>query len=511
MCGPKFCSMHINRAVEEFNQKLESDRKQGKRTLDSVRRVRHARPARARWPPRGRGRRRAACRCGRGARGRDRCGGGWWTRRAIRAARDPVLEELWTQATAGRRETSRASPTGKGEGARGARGGRPGGAHDGAPGDGLRAGAGGVRGAPVPGRGGARHGRRAGEAALDSAIDLAARPRRAIDPEDAAEMKAGCDSLLALADRPQGGARTPRQGDPRAPDARRSRLRRPARDPDRSRRALSCARMRYNSPALPLSSHSMNDPIDRSSLPSVYASEDYLVQLLAKAVAAKASDIHLKVGQPPGARIRGDIVYFRAEPLTPADTHFLATHIIRDDTVRLAARRSHGVRRGILGEGGRALPREHLPAARVARDRDAHDPVRHPDVRGARRADGVPAALREGARARARRRRGGEREELDDRRDDRPPEPDAGAPHRDGRGPNRVPPPRRQGERQPARGRHRHAQLRRRATRRAAAGPGRDPRRRDPRRRDDGHRAQGGGDGPPRPLVAPHARRDRAP
>jgi len=50
----------------------------------------------------------------------------------------------------------------------------------------------------------------------------------------------------------------------------------------------------------------MNDfPSDRSSLPSVYASEDYLVQLLAKAVAAKASDIHLKVGQPPGARIRG--------------------------------------------------------------------------------------------------------------------------------------------------------------------------------------------------------------
>ena len=34
MCGPKFCSMHINRAVEEFNQKLETDRKQGKRTLD---------------------------------------------------------------------------------------------------------------------------------------------------------------------------------------------------------------------------------------------------------------------------------------------------------------------------------------------------------------------------------------------------------------------------------------------------------------------------------------------
>ena len=34
MCGPKFCSMHINRTVEEFNKKLETDRKAGKRTLD---------------------------------------------------------------------------------------------------------------------------------------------------------------------------------------------------------------------------------------------------------------------------------------------------------------------------------------------------------------------------------------------------------------------------------------------------------------------------------------------
>jgi len=34
MCGPKFCSMHINRAVEEFNKKLEEDRKQGRRTLE---------------------------------------------------------------------------------------------------------------------------------------------------------------------------------------------------------------------------------------------------------------------------------------------------------------------------------------------------------------------------------------------------------------------------------------------------------------------------------------------
>jgi phosphomethylpyrimidine synthase len=34
MCGPKFCSMHINRAVDEFNKQVEEDRKAGKRTLD---------------------------------------------------------------------------------------------------------------------------------------------------------------------------------------------------------------------------------------------------------------------------------------------------------------------------------------------------------------------------------------------------------------------------------------------------------------------------------------------
>jgi phosphomethylpyrimidine synthase len=34
MCGPKFCSMHINRAVEDFNKRIEEDKKTGKRTLD---------------------------------------------------------------------------------------------------------------------------------------------------------------------------------------------------------------------------------------------------------------------------------------------------------------------------------------------------------------------------------------------------------------------------------------------------------------------------------------------
>jgi hypothetical protein len=36
-------------------------------------------------------------------------------------------------------------------------------------------------------------------AALEAVIDIAAKPRRAVDPEDAAEMREGCDALLGLA------------------------------------------------------------------------------------------------------------------------------------------------------------------------------------------------------------------------------------------------------------------------------------------------------------------------
>ncbi len=63
---------------------------------------------------------------------------------------------------------------------------------------------------------------------------------------------------------------------------------------------------------------------------SVYGNESYLVQLLAKAVAAKASDIHLKVGIPPAARVRGDLVFFRTEPLRAEDTESIARVIIQD-------------------------------------------------------------------------------------------------------------------------------------------------------------------------------------
>ena len=63
---------------------------------------------------------------------------------------------------------------------------------------------------------------------------------------------------------------------------------------------------------------------------NVYASEAYFNQLLAKAVAAKASDIHLKVGIPPGARVRGELVFFRTEPLRQEDMESIARLVIGD-------------------------------------------------------------------------------------------------------------------------------------------------------------------------------------
>ncbi len=69
-------------------------------------------------------------------------------------------------------------------------------------------------------------------------------------------------------------------------------------------------------------------------MPTPYDAEDYFQQILMKAVAANASDVHLKVGQPPGARIRGDMVYFKTDKLKPDDTEAMAKHVIRDAKVR---------------------------------------------------------------------------------------------------------------------------------------------------------------------------------
>lgn len=76
---------------------------------------------------------------------------------------------------------------------------------------------------------------------------------------------------------------------------------------------------------------------------SPFEAEAYLHQLLKKAIAAGARDIHLKVGQPPGARVRGEMVYFRVDRLRPEDTEAVARHVIQDPGVRdaLPALREH--------------------------------------------------------------------------------------------------------------------------------------------------------------------------
>ncbi len=58
--------------------------------------------------------------------------------------------------------------------------------------------------------------------------------------------------------------------------------------------------------------------------PTPYASEVYLHQLVGKALAANASDIHLRVEKPPGARVRGAMVYFRVDKIRPEDTEAAA-------------------------------------------------------------------------------------------------------------------------------------------------------------------------------------------
>jgi twitching motility protein PilT len=66
---------------------------------------------------------------------------------------------------------------------------------------------------------------------------------------------------------------------------------------------------------------------------SPYADENFFRALLSKAVAGKASDVHVKVGQPPGARIRGEIIYFRTEKITADDSEAVARHVVTNPDV----------------------------------------------------------------------------------------------------------------------------------------------------------------------------------
>lgn len=61
---------------------------------------------------------------------------------------------------------------------------------------------------------------------------------------------------------------------------------------------------------------------------SAYGTESYVLSLLNKAVGAKASDVHFKVGQPPSARINGALVHFQTDKLTGEDTARVASHVL---------------------------------------------------------------------------------------------------------------------------------------------------------------------------------------
>jgi twitching motility protein PilT len=68
--------------------------------------------------------------------------------------------------------------------------------------------------------------------------------------------------------------------------------------------------------------------------PSIYASEPYFQQFLGKALAARASDIHFKQGMPPAARVRGELIFFRTDPLTADDMLAVASHVVQSPNVR---------------------------------------------------------------------------------------------------------------------------------------------------------------------------------
>jgi len=69
-------------------------------------------------------------------------------------------------------------------------------------------------------------------------------------------------------------------------------------------------------------------------LASPYTDEKFFHTLLSKAVAGKASDVHIKVGQPPGARIRGEMIYFRTDKITSEDGVAVARIVITNAEVR---------------------------------------------------------------------------------------------------------------------------------------------------------------------------------
>ena len=234
-----------------------------------------------------------------------------------------------------------------------------------------------------------------------------------------------------------------------------------------------------------------------------------LNNLLRSAVELGASDIHLKVGQPPILRRDGDL-----DPMEgfPALDGGRSDGDPPDVGGRAPEKLAHFDDAGDLDI---AYQDEDLPRFRVNayRQRGAISfafrviPKTRAELRAAQPAARRPEARRGAPRARTRHRRDGLGKDDDARGDDRLHESHPEAAHHHDRGPDRDPASRSRLHRQPARGRARHRVVRPGAAARAASGPRHDSDRRASRRRDRPDRTPGGRVGPPRAFDAAHDRR----
>ncbi len=233
--------------------------------------------------------------------------------------------------------------------------------------------------------------------------------------------------------------------------------------------------------------------------------------LLADAVAAGASDVHLKIGRPPLIRRDGAVGPLEgAGELTEEDLdaclrQLTASAPERYEVLPADRRPRHRLHR----PRSAPFPRQRLPPARI----DLFCPPCHSAQGAALQRSRPPAGSRAACRGapRARARHGRDRlGQVDDARcDRRPRQPDPGLAHRHDRGSARVSPPGPDVDRQPARGRPRHRELRPGASARASPGPRHDPDRRASRRRDGANGPSGSGIRAPRLFDPAHDRRRR--
>ena len=190
--------------------------------------------------------------------------------------------------------------------------------------------------------------------------------------------------------------------------------------------------------------------------------------ILRIAVELGASDIHMKLDQPPMLRTDGSIAPLpECPPLGDAGSARRARGVDADRARADApVPRDRRPRHRLHGRGPAPLPRQRLPPARRDLVRVPRHPQGRAELRAAEHACRRLPARERAPRPRPRHRRDRLGQDDDARGDARPHQPDAEPAHRHDRGSDRDPPPGPELDRQPARGRARH---RRASPRRFAA------------------------------------------